>query len=398
MRILLLLMAVFLSGHPFLQATTITGEQTVLINTPLTEDLYVGANTLEVNATVDGDVVAAARYCFVRDTIREDAIIMGQEITLNAPVMDDARLMGGNITIRAAVFGDLFVGGGTITIDRDVVIHGNLYVAGGTVQMNGRVLGETKIFGGELAINGILESESRIRGENISLNGTFNAPLELAGKHLTLGRHAAFFADVRYWNSDGELDFSPALQADSRAIWDETLRSEAYERSWRSAIGWSAGFWFIARLLSAGLILLLLNWAFPDFFRLGGKKLAHNYRRSLGYGLIYMLGMPLVIILLFITVIGIPVGLFSAATYGFSLGWAHILAALLSVYWWQARKEEHWKNSKIILVSLAVFAALKIISWIPLVGWLIALPASALALGAVILEILHREHKAAETV
>ncbi|MCB0633830.1 MAG: polymer-forming cytoskeletal protein [Lewinella sp.] len=396
MRTFLLFIAILAFGHFSLQATTIKGEQNVQINTPLEEDLYVGANSLEINAPVGGDVIAAVRYCHIRDTLREDAMLMAQEIDLAAPVMDDARLFGGTITIRADVFGDLMLAGGTITIEPGVVIHGNLYVGSGTLHMNGRVLGESKLAGGEVTVTGTLDGATVIRGENVTVNGTFNSPLQLTSQALTLQDQAKFFADIQYWNEKGAIDFGTALQGNSRAVLDEALRGQPHENNWQRTLGVGTAFTFIVRVLSAALLLFLLVWAFPDFFQRLGAHVQDNYSKSLGYGLIYILGMPLVIILLFVTIIGIPLGLFSIAAYGFSLGWAHILAALLVAYWWQARRGEHWQNSKIVLVAVGVFVGLKLISWIPILGWLIALLVAAMAIGALIREWLQHRHKATE--
>lgn len=377
-------------GLPGVHATDLIGKADVRINTPTSEDLYITTNTLEINAPIAGDVLALARYCYIRDSILEDVMLVAQEVQLAAPILDDARLVGGNVYIRADILGDLFIAGGTVTVDREVTIHGNIYLLGGTLHMNGHVLGESKIMGGEMTVGGTLDGISEIHGGTVTLSGIFNAPLELVSDQATITEQAKFFKDIRYWNAAGELDFGSSLQDGSRAIQDNALRSKQQEGDWEATFGLSAAAYFIFRLLAAAVIIALLVWMIGDFLRRTSERLNVNYPRSLGYGMAYIFGVPLLILLLLITVIGIPVGLFTAATYGFSLGWAPILAALLTVYWWQTHKGVHWKNGKVIGLALVVFAVLKLVSWIPILGWLVGLLVAAIAIGAVILELLHQ--------
>jgi hypothetical protein len=166
--------------------------------------------------------------------------------------------------------------------------------------------------------------------------------------------------------------------------------------NWRSAVGIGSVFFAIARILSAAILLIILVWAFQHFFRKTARDLIGNYATSLGYGMLYILGVPLLILIALVSVIGIPVGIFSLATYGLSLGFAHILTAVLVTYWWQEYHQVQWSNRKVILIATGVFILLKLISWIPFLGWLISLAAIAMTFGAILSELLRSKEEPVE--
>ncbi|PHN08211.1 bactofilin family protein [Flavilitoribacter nigricans] len=391
MRTAFALIFFLLLSLPQLSATDIRKGEQVLVTTAVHDDLYVGANSVKINAPIYGDLIAAARFCYVQDTIHEDAILIAQELFLEAPVMDDARLMAGQVHIRADIFGDLFIGGGTVHIDRDVRIHGNLFAGGGTVNLYGTVLGDIELAGGEVFFDGTAEQAANIKAGTLNLSGTIRGPARIGTEKLNLTERAAFYQEVHYWTADGPVDLQFAQKDGATAQFDETLRTDQDDYSWHGAFGIGSALFTVGRILSAVVLLIILVWAFRKFFRNTAHDLIGHYAVSLGYGMLYLLGVPLLILIALVSIIGIPVGIFSLATYGLSLGFAHILTAILVTYWWQEYQQVRWKNGKVILVATGVFVLLKVVSWIPFLGWLISLMAIATTFGAILSELLRKK-------
>lgn len=92
-----------------------------------------------------------------------------------------------------------------------------------------------------------------------------------------------------------------------------------------------------------------------------------------------------------ISIIGIPVGIFSLTTYGFSLGFAHILSSVLVTYWWQEYHQVQWSKRKVVLVAVGVFVLLKVVTSIPILGWLISAVVVAITFGAILAELLRKK-------
>lgn len=391
MRTAFALFLLLLLSFPQLLATDIRKGEQVEVRTPVHEDLYAGANRITIDAPVYGDLVVAARFIFVRDTIHEDAILAAQEITIEAPIMDDARLMAGQMHIRADILGDLFIGGGTVYIDPNVTIHGNLYAGGGTIHMSGTISGDIKLAGGEVFFDGNAEQAADIKAGTLELSGTFRGPVHIGAEQLKLTANAAFYSAVNYWTTTASVDFQPNLKDSATATFDESLRTEMDGNNWRKGMGFGSVLFTIGWVISAALLFVLLVWAFQNFFRNTAHHLIDNYATRLGYGILYLLGVPLLIVISLISIIGIPVGIFSLATYGFSLGFAHILTSVLVTYWWQEYHQVQWSKRKVVLVAVGVFVLLKVVTSIPILGWLISAVVVAITFGAILAELLRKK-------
>ena len=106
--------------------------------------------------------------------------------------------------------------------------------------------------------------------------------------------------------------------------------------------------------------------------------------KSCFYGFLFFAVTPLVALFFLITVIGIPVGIFVAAMYVFSIVFAKPIAALtfaraLEIWW-----KKGWGKIWIFLLSLVLYIALKILSVIPVIGWLVVVVAVFFAFGALL--------------
>jgi hypothetical protein len=115
-----------------------------------------------------------------------------------------------------------------------------------------------------------------------------------------------------------------------------------------------------------------------------------NFLRSLGYGTVYVFGFPLLIIIMFIILIGMPVGLFLAGFYLFSLLFGHLVAALLFTHYLSSKQDRKWNFWTIVLLALGIAAAIRLLTFIPFLGALITLFIFALAYGLILNTLLQK--------
>jgi hypothetical protein len=140
----------------------------------------------------------------------------------------------------------------------------------------------------------------------------------------------------------------------------------------------------VVYLSSALLLLFLLQFIFPWLFAQAGSVLNQGIPRELGYGLLYLIGLPVLSLLLVITVVGIPVDIFGMVFYLFTILMAHIITSLVIATWYDYQYQRHWTKSGKVFVVLAVFIALKLSLLVPFASWLISLGLILLAFGAII--------------
>ena len=390
---LFMLLVSLLYVLPGFSAIVRSGES-ITISSPVTGDLYIAGGDLHIEAVIAGDIVGAGGKIVVRDTILEDAILAGGNLRIEAPIRDDARLAGGEVLINSDVFGDVMIGGGEVKIAEGVTIYGDLYIGGGEVHIAGKVMGKIDAAGGEVEFEGEAGSAVSLKGGDLVINGIIRGPAQLVAGNIELATSAQFHDQVRYWRKGGEMEFGSALVGKAEATYDEELRNRFDEMDWRKAFGMGLITLLVFRVLSAAFLILLLIWAFHGFFKRAVALASQtNPASSFGYGFLYLVGVPIAVVLAFISIIGIPAGIIGGSIYGFSLALGHVLASIILTYWvWENRRAE-WSKGQAMLVSIGFYLLLKLVSFLPVLGWLISLVLVASALGVILLGIFRRREE-----
>ena len=360
-----------------------TADEKVTISDPQADDIYLAGANLDVNAPVHGDIIAAGSDIYLRDSVYQDVIAAGSEIWLNGHVSDDVRAAAGKITVHSEIGDDLILFGGDIHISEEAIIRGNLTVFAGRVQLDGAVTGDAKISAGSISIDGSVTGGSQLRTDDLWFNGTVEGPTTLIAQTLNIGSEAQFYGDVTYWTEAGEMDFGNSLK-NVNANFDPNLIDQDEEYPIGIVSITSFGFWLFY-IISAFLLILLLNVAFRQQFKGAAGQLDDKLLKSLGNGLIYILGLPIIIVFCMVIIVGIPIGLFLLGIYFFSLLFGHAIAALIITYYLNNRNEKSWNFWTIALLSLGIAIIIRLITLLPFLGVLISLLIIAVAYGAVYL-------------
>ncbi|MEP2934859.1 MAG: hypothetical protein ABJM06_04020 [Gilvibacter sp.] len=341
-------------------------EGEIQINQTQLDDTYRTGETIAVNAAVQGDLVIAGGTLIVNDSINGDLTAAGGELILNGYIADDVRTAVGKATIDSEIGDDLVIFGGEVIIAKNTVIHGNVKCYAGNVQIYGEVLGGLDIKGGDVLIDGNIREASKIAAEEI-----------------TIGTNAKFYKEVEYWHSEGEMDFKDAL-VDTQASFNEDLKGEQSQLSLTNFGTNSIKLW-IFYLLSALVAILFLHALFRNAFANTAHEFEGNWLKSFGFGLLYLIGVPLVIIIALFIAIGIPLTLFVTAIFIFSLLFGHYIAALLLVYYLKYKKDKQWGFWSITLLALLVTVLLRLLTMIPYAGIALSIVVIAITYGALTL-------------
>jgi hypothetical protein len=239
------------------------------------------------------------------------------------------------------------------------------------LKLNGSIAKEAELFGGDLILNGVVKGASKITAGSIAI-----------------GESAKFHENITYWSEDGEVDFGNSLIS-TTANFDETLMGDRETFSWKGFGIAAIGFW-VFYLFSAFLVIVLLNWAFGNFFTAATDNFDKNFLKSIGYGLIYLFGLPLLIAITFVTLIGIPVGLFIGGFYLFSLIFGHLVTALLISQYLNNRSDKSWNFFTVSLLALGIAATIRLLTFIPFLGSLLSILVIAIGYGLVAYTLLQK--------
>ncbi len=362
--------------------------ESVTISQTVNENLYIGAGTVTINAPVRGDLVVSGGTITINDTIQKDLFVAGGTVVLNSYIGGDLRCVGGTITVKKEVNGDIVSAGGNLVIDKNVTVAGSLLITGGNIDMNGTIKGFMKSSSGKLQFNGIVEKDFDNQGGKINFQGRVLGNTKLSAPDISIGDNAVFMKDVRYWNTTGNLDFKQSLKNGSTATFDPTLKIETPKWYFAGGATFLTFLWYIG---SAFITILLLQYLFTKtMFRAANTAFSETIK-SLGYGFLYLLGIPVLMILAFITIIGLPIGFLLMSGYVLSIIIATSITAVVAANWLNERYNKKWTYWQMCFAALGIFVGLKILSFIFVLGWFIMLVATLIAFGSILMNINWRK-------
>lgn len=362
--------SLILVSFPILAIAQFNAGESVHILDAQYDDQYMAGGEVTVDAPVYGDVMAAGGQVVFNDSILQDLTVAGGELEINGNIGDDLRVMGGDVTINGTVNDDLLVFGGDVKIGRNAVIRGNLLAYSGQVRMDGSVLGAARLTGGE-----------------IDIDGQIMGPTQIVAEDIHIGDSAEFHAEVRYYREGGEVDFGSSMVSGS-AILDESLAWKTSNADSDldpvddSGISWLGWFMFI---VSGLLIIALLNKLFHERFRDASEFAETSVVNSLGYGLIYLILVPIIIVVLLVTVVGIPFAVLMLVIYIITLALGSLISGLTISHILLGRSGTQWGFWKVVLIALLSAIGLKLLGMIPFIGGLITFVVIAIAFGAILL-------------
>ncbi|MDJ1506450.1 hypothetical protein [Xanthocytophaga agilis] len=355
---------------------------TITINQPVYEDVYVAAGTVVINAPIHGDLIAGGGTITINDTIDNDILSAGGTIIFNGYVGDDIRCMGGRLHLLKSVAGDVVLSGGKLLINKGVIVGGSLLMSGGSATISGTVRQNIQAAFDSFVFNGLVGKNVDFRGNKLQINGLINGKSILAANQIELGPNARFYGDVSYWNPDEKLDFKHTLK-NAKAAFDPSLQVDTGRWHYLGFASSLAVLWY----LGAALVLIVLaEYLFDRTFRQAATLVVDQAGKSIGYGLLFFVAVPVSIALFFATLIGIPLGIIVLMAYLTVLVLSHVITSLVASQWLNRQYGlGSWKKSKLIMASLGIFILLKVILSIPFLGWLVNLVIVCQAFGSIVL-------------
>jgi len=381
------------AGFIHASAMIVESGNTVVIDSATDEDIYLAGGTVIINAPVHGDLVVAGGKIYINDTVN-NVLLAGGTVVINGYVSGKIRCLGGTLRILNSVQKDLVAARGEITLEKNAAVSGEVLVSGGNVDLYGNIAGNIRAFAGRFRSFGTVGGSFDCRGATIELHGKITGYSRLAvSDGLIIGSSASFAGPVRYW-APSTVDFGSTLK-NGPALRDESLAIRQSRWYFLGSNGWLAVLWY---LTSALLVIILLQYFFPDHFRRAGEKAYDNALRSLGAGILFFLGTPLAIVLFFISLVAIPVGLALLFGYIFALLICGSVTAVVASHWFAGVMGSDGKFWERVWISLGFFILLRLILSIPFFGWILFPLLVCIAFGALLSSIRWKKKVASPAV
>lgn len=365
------------------QKTIIKTGDNIRIEEPIQGNTYLAAGEVFIDSVISGDLVGAVGTVYIQSSVWKDIFLAGGTIYLNAEAGEDVRIMGGNITISRPIKGDLLIAGGEVLITDQATIGGDIIVAGGNVKVSGTVNGDLYIAGGEVQLTGKVLGNLSTHSGRLSIIGSVEGSSKVIAQDLLISGGASFGKEVRYWTKNGKVDFGTSLDSGVVATYDNNLRPGYANVDWEKGIKTGFKVFTVLRIVSGILLIGLLISLFGRFFAARAGLVRKYAGRSFARGMALLIALPILSGFAFATVIGIPLSIigFSAFTI-FALS-AGAITAIVLAYEWARIKNWPLTGGKIFLLSLGIFVLLRLISFLPVLGWGVNFVLAAIALGHV---------------
>lgn len=335
-----------------------TGDQpSISANETISEDLYMAGGNVSSAGNLRADLVAAGGNVVINSAVAGDVMIAGGAVSVLGDVGDDIRAAGGNVLVQGSVGGDVVFGAGQAVLG-GAGIGGDVVGGGGTVRLDAPVSGDVRLGGGDVFLNSVITGDVDIYAEK-----------------LTLGENARIRGDLTY------TAVAEAVMQDGAVVSGETAfkkREGAISVGGVVAvISFALLGTFLAQLASA----LLLGLVFRRFAVRVVESASEQPLWEVGRGLVVFIVLPVLSIMLLSSVIGVPLGILGAFSFGAVLVYLWIMTPVVlgSFAYRSFFSGEFDVNWKTILLGVFIYTLLGII---PIVGWLVQILLIFLTLGA----------------
>ncbi|MDE2297752.1 MAG: hypothetical protein KGK18_06260, partial [Burkholderiales bacterium] len=301
-----------------------------------------------------------------------DALLAGGSVDVRAPVADNLRAAGGDVAIDSSVGGELLAAGGDVTLTRSAQVAQGAALAGGLVTIDGKIVGKLRAAARRIVVNGEVTGDARLIAEQIELGPT--ARIDGALSH----------ASRELMRADGAYIGGPITRDEGHD------RDHGFDRQWQRQWQFSGPWWIgllvgYLGLLAAAAVLVLL---FPKFSADAPQMIRAAPWRALALGMAVLVGVPVLAVLLFITLLGIPLGIAVFALYPLLLLAGYLLGVLFLAQRARAALSGDAAASLRTTLGFAALAllALALIGRLPVVGALVGFITTIAGIGAGVLE------------
>lgn len=370
----------------------------------INDDVYVAGETIVLEGVVNGDFVAFGSEITVKGTITGSLIAAGRKVTVLGSVTGNIRMAGAELSLgeKAQVGGDVVAAGAGLDLARGSVVGRDVVFAGALALLAGDVMRNASISGAGLAVKGhiggnlsarVADSENAQRApwrQRVADRSEIVLPPVEAG--LVIDSGATIDGSLAYTQSK-DIAFPP------QTISGEVTRTDppVYNYPEFKKTDWALG--FVSSLLSLLLIGLILLLIFPGTLMGAAQKLREDPVASFLWGLLAIVALIPVTIVIFIFAILVAglfalLGLWPMAAIAFALllianliliflvCFIAMFVAKIVVGIWVGRWICEGRYLPMLIGVPIVVIAIELLSWIPILGNVLAFVVFLFGLGA----------------
>lgn len=339
--------------------------------------VVVARETIDFQGEAQRDIIAASGTINISGPVHGDVIIAGGEVEISGPVDGNVRVLGGSVKIKNKIGKNLTIAGGSVNLEAGSEVGWDVMAATGALITKGKINGNINAVASNLTLGGEI-------GGNANLYISKKGQLELLSS-------AKINGDINYWAPTKAAINSSAI-INGKTNYYSTFADVMKSKN-RSTV-FSLFKLIIAIFSSLVIGMILINLFKEQITKVNDRVKQHPWK-MFGWGLVFLVLIPVASLLLLVFIITIPVALILIGLYCLAIYLAKIFVAILLGQWLiKAYAKYSTKNSNItdqptnveteslfwpMIIGIAVYT---LILRIPFIGGLVSFIAGAFILGA----------------
>jgi cytoskeletal protein CcmA (bactofilin family) len=341
------------------------------------EDLYLFGSSVNFEGNLRGDMISAARTITVNGELDGSVNAFAQRVTINGDVRRSLRGAAQFFTINSTVEGDV------VAFAQEVILTGDALL-----------MHDVALFGAELVVDGVIEGNCDLRGGAVTISGRVDGDVKIRADKITISPSAVIEGDLDY-ESTSRAKIAAEAQIVGETRYKKITRSSKNEVELPMSpppTSWLWSFLFFCGTFIIGLVLILFK---RDMVERIATDMRHRVLLHGLLGLLLLIVVPVLILLLAITFIGLPLAAAGTTVYillfivskifvGITLG-----MVIISWFKHEGRISLGWS----LLLGMIL---LSLLFKIPFFGWLVYIAAWAIGAGAITFCFFRRRVPATE--
>jgi predicted acyltransferase (DUF342 family) len=337
---------------------------TVATNKVVDQTLYAWGRSIDVAGTVNGDVICAGQNVTITGTVNGDVICAGQNVHISGNVTGSIRLAGQDVSISGTSGHNVSALGQNVTLES-----------------NGRIESDASFASQNVTINGSIGRDLAAAAASVAVYGKIGRNVQSAGTNLSLGSNANIGGNITY-TSDNMLTKAGGAQIGGTVTHKLPTHKNNQPTHYGAFV--RGGLWFALYLLIAGLIAaMVLVLLLPQTFHSATQAAIDHPGRTFLVGLAASILAPIVIIVLLVSIVGIPLGLLALLLWLATM----LLAGPFAAYY--TGRLLMLKSTNALLIMLVGAAVLMVLYFVPFLGAAVSVVAVWFGLGIIVSHVSH---------
>lgn len=354
-------------------------EDDVLINLDesVDEDFIAIGDTIAIEGKIKGDFIGIGKIVNCRGVIGDDISVVGRNIDIEGDINDSIRAAGEKIKINAHVKSDVILFAGTVKLLEDCLVEGDAIIGGEEVEIDGKFLQNLKVYGKKVKIKGNIAKDVKLK----------------AGK-IIIFPGARIGGDIDYTCAE-QIEIRGNPSVDGEVIWSKPAikpKGAVSAKSYRKRF--FTNLLFTIPVLFIGLILIAIT---PAQVYITMHAMDKFPGKSIAAGFVFLICVPAVAVMLFATIVGIPLALIVLLSYFSAIYISKLFTGMYIGMKIFSLKDEPRKSSLALSLTIGTIIVV-MLSTIPRIGGFVRLLIIMFGLGSFVVSrwqtfILAREKK-----